>query len=184
MYLHPQNHSGHHPNLKHVTPRCETSLGCFLFHTPQLHSSKSFEIRGGNDGEGRWNRILRHLSLLHRLQNAGHSRNASSARRRGLPSDDVILLHDNAMPHSACVTQEFIDSLDWEQMNHSPYSPDLAPSDIHIFLHLKQFLSGQHFDGDKEVKEAVTSWLTRRRPPSMMLAYKTVFLHTINTLMC
>ena len=38
-----------------------------------------------------------------------------------------------------------------------PYSPDLAPSDIHLFLHLKPFLAGRQFHDDNEVKEAVTT---------------------------
>ncbi|KAJ4446843.1 hypothetical protein ANN_13541 [Periplaneta americana] len=36
--------------------------------------------------------------------------------------------------------------------------PDLAPSDFHLFLHLKKFLGGQRFDGDDEVKTAVREW--------------------------
>ncbi|KAJ4438717.1 hypothetical protein ANN_14664 [Periplaneta americana] len=36
--------------------------------------------------------------------------------------------------------------------------PDLAPSDFHLFLDLKKFLSGQRFDGDDEVKTAVREW--------------------------
>ncbi|KAJ4444778.1 hypothetical protein ANN_06575, partial [Periplaneta americana] len=34
----------------------------------------------------------------------------------------------------------------------------LAPSDFHLSLHLKKFLSGQRFDGDDEVKTAVREW--------------------------
>ncbi|KAJ4438051.1 hypothetical protein ANN_13990, partial [Periplaneta americana] len=41
----------------------------------------------------------------------------------------------------------------------SIHEPDLAPSDFHLFLHLKKFLGGQHFDGD-EVKTAVREWFT------------------------
>ena len=42
-----------------------------------------------------------------------------------------------------------------------PYSPDLAPSDFHLFLHLKKFLGGKRFDGDyDDVKNAVHKWLT------------------------
>ncbi|GBL96743.1 hypothetical protein AVEN_111872-1 [Araneus ventricosus] len=39
-------------------------------------------------------------------------------------------------------------------------SPCLEPIDFHLFLQLKRFLSGQHFDDDEEVKDAVASWLT------------------------
>jgi hypothetical protein len=40
-----------------------------------------------------------------------------------------------------------------------PYSPDLAPSDFHVFLNLKSFLGGRRFHGDNEVKEAVNTRL-------------------------
>jgi histone-lysine N-methyltransferase SETMAR len=35
-----------------------------------------------------------------------------------------------------------------------PYSPDLEPSDFHVFLHQKTF------HDDKEVKEAVNTWFS------------------------
>jgi hypothetical protein len=38
-----------------------------------------------------------------------------------------------------------------------PYIPDLAPSDLHMFLHLKTFLGGRRFHDD-EIKEAVNTW--------------------------
>ena len=43
--------------------------------------------------------------------------------------------------------------------NHHPsYSPNLAPSDIYVFLHLKKFLSGQRqsFQNDREAEMSVT----------------------------
>ncbi|GBN90811.1 hypothetical protein AVEN_75361-1 [Araneus ventricosus] len=94
--------------------------------------------------------MLRHPSPLHRDQNSGHSRFASSARRHGLFSDGVILLHVNATQHSARVTQQLIESLGWGQMNHTLYR-------LHLFLHLKLYLSGQRFDDGVEVRDAVTS---------------------------
>jgi hypothetical protein len=39
------------------------------------------------------------------------------------------------------------------------HSPDLAPSDFHLFLHLKKHLAGQTFHVDEEVKNEVTTWL-------------------------
>jgi histone-lysine N-methyltransferase SETMAR len=36
-----------------------------------------------------------------------------------------------------------------------PFSPDLAPSDFNLFLHLKKFLAGQCFNNDEDVKRAV-----------------------------
>ena len=44
-------------------------------------------------------------------------------------------------------------------MSHPPYSPDLAPSDFHLFGPLKDYLRGQRFKTDAEVKRAVRSWV-------------------------
>ena len=44
-------------------------------------------------------------------------------------------------------------------MDHPPYSPDLAPSYYHLFLHLKKFLGGKQFDDDDDLKDAVQKWL-------------------------
>jgi histone-lysine N-methyltransferase SETMAR len=41
-----------------------------------------------------------------------------------------------------------------------PYSPDLAPSDFHLFLHLKKFLAGQRFNNDEDVKRTVQKGLS------------------------
>ncbi|GBM34158.1 hypothetical protein AVEN_243202-1 [Araneus ventricosus] len=43
-----------------------------------------------------------------------------------------------------------------------PYSPDFAPSDFHLFRHLKHHLGGNHYNDDEDVKTAVTSWLSEQ----------------------
>jgi hypothetical protein len=40
-----------------------------------------------------------------------------------------------------------------------PYSPDLAPSDYHLFPGLKKQLKGRHFSSDTEVIAASEIWL-------------------------
>jgi len=67
-------------------------------------------------------------------------------------SRGVVMFHDNARPHTAATTQKLVTTFGWEQIDHPPYSPDLAPSDFHLFLHLKSFLAGRqiHDDEDKE----------------------------------
>jgi len=61
---------------------------------------------------------------------------------------------------TATQTQDLITSFRWEQMDHLLYSPDLAPSDFHLFLHLKQFLGGKRFNDNIDLKDAVQKWLT------------------------
>jgi len=47
-------------------------------------------------------------------------------------------------------------------LDHPPYSPDLAPSDFHLFLHLKKYLAGKRFDDDDELQEAVMTWFKQQ----------------------
>ena len=71
-------------------------------------------------------------------------------------SRGVCLLHDNARPHSAHVTTALLEKFKWDILDHPPYSPDLAPSDFHLFLHLKKHLAGKKFDDHDEVQEVMT----------------------------
>ena len=43
-------------------------------------------------------------------------------------------------------------------MDHPPYSQDLAPSDLYLFLHLKKHLAGKKIDDDDEMQEEVVTW--------------------------
>ncbi|KAG5320966.1 MOS1T transposase, partial [Pseudoatta argentina] len=47
--------------------------------------------------------------------------------------DKVIFLHDNARPHVAKPVKTYLETLKWEVLPHPPYSPDIAPSDFHLF---------------------------------------------------
>ena len=79
--------------------------------------------------------------------------------RPNLDMDRVLFQHDNARPHTSARTREIIDSFGWSTLPHPSYSPDLAPSDFHLFGPLKQAMRGQHFGSDDEVKTAVKCWL-------------------------
>jgi nucleoside-specific outer membrane channel protein Tsx len=47
----------------------------------------------------------------------------------------------------------------WKLFSDPLYSPDLAPSDYHLFGPLKDHLWGHHYETDEAVQEAVRSWL-------------------------
>ena len=53
----------------------------------------------------------------------------------------VILLHDNAPSHTAKLVKEMIEAFDWEILSHAAYSPDLAPSDYHLFASMGHVLA-------------------------------------------
>jgi histone-lysine N-methyltransferase SETMAR len=70
-----------------------------------------------------------------------------------------MFLHDNARPHAAARTQAKLQEFGWEVFEHPAYSPDLGPSDFHLFPKLKEFLGGRRFKSDEEVKDAVKELL-------------------------
>ena len=82
-------------------------------------------------------------------------RPAIRSKRRGSLAQCVLLLHDNARPHTAHLTINTIRQLNWEVLEHPAYSPNLTPSDFHLFGPLKNALSGRRFAADDELKEAV-----------------------------
>ena len=84
---------------------------------------------------------------------------AIRSKRRGLLWKGVVLLHDNARPHTDAHTAETLRKPKFEVMAHPPYSPDLPPSDYHLFRALKEALRGRRFTSDQDVKEAVHAWL-------------------------
>ncbi|GBO06188.1 Mariner Mos1 transposase [Araneus ventricosus] len=81
-------------------------------------------------------------------------------RSRGMLSQSIVLLHDNARPHSAGVTQNLIQQFSWERFDHPPYRPDLAPSEYHLFLNLKRDFGGRCFDSYDDSKNGVQQWLS------------------------
>lgn len=60
-------------------------------------------------------------------------------------SEEICLLHDNANPHTANQTLDLIRSLGREQLDHPPYSLDLAQCS-HV----------------SEVKTALLQWLSNQ----------------------
>ncbi|GFX79828.1 histone-lysine N-methyltransferase SETMAR [Trichonephila clavipes] len=89
-------------------------------------------------------------------------------KRHGLLGSGVLLLDDNARPHSGTATENHIATLDWERLHHPPYSSDLATSDFHLFPALKKNLVGRRFGSNAEVKQGVKH-LFRMQSPQFFL---------------
>ncbi|GFV16023.1 histone-lysine N-methyltransferase SETMAR [Trichonephila clavipes] len=106
-----------------------------------------FLPRGQTNNAAVYGETLR--KLRHTIQN----------KRRGFLSKGVVFLHDNARPHTANVMKTLLRGFGRGVFDHPPYSSYLAPSDFHLFLHLKSFLAGKHLNNDKELKENVSNWL-------------------------
>ena len=72
---------------------------------------------------------------------------------------DKVILHDNDRPHAAAPVKTHLETLNWEVLSHPPYSPDIAPSDYHLFRSMTHGLSEQHFTLYEDTKNWVDSWI-------------------------
>ena len=70
-------------------------------------------------------------------------------------SRGILLLHDNARPHTANLTQATIRDLNFETLSHPPYSPDLAPSDFWLFGEMAKQARGTRWTNIQELSGAL-----------------------------
>ena len=75
-----------------------------------------------------------------------------------------LFLHDNAPVHRALANQKKVAYLGFQCLDHPPYSPDLAPSNYHLFPVLKKQMKGRHFSSAAEVIAAAETWLDGQIP--------------------
>jgi len=57
-------------------------------------------------------------------------------KRHGKVTKGVLFFHDSALTHQALATQKKLAYLGFQWLDHPLYSPDLAPSDYHLFPEL------------------------------------------------
>jgi len=55
----------------------------------------------------------------------------------------VIFLHNNAPSHTSKPVRDTLEAFSWEVLPHAAYSPDLAPSDYHLFASMSHALAEQ-----------------------------------------
>lgn len=87
-----------------------------------------------------------YAETLFNLQKAIKTKHPGNLLRR------IVLLHDNAQPHTASSQLLFSEISSGICQTPLHYSTNLAPSDYHLFPALKNHLSGQQFMSDDEVK--------------------------------
>ncbi|GFN80802.1 histone-lysine N-methyltransferase SETMAR [Plakobranchus ocellatus] len=87
-----------------------------------------------------------------------HLKEAIRRKRPGLLRRGVVLQHDNATPHSANLTQQWLQRYGWEILPHPAHSPDLAPSDFHVFGPLMRHLGGMAFETEDDLISELRNW--------------------------
>ncbi|XP_046835610.1 histone-lysine N-methyltransferase SETMAR-like [Vespa crabro] len=93
---------------------------------------------------------------LDKLNDALQQKRSELINREG-----VVFHQDNSRPHTSLVSRQKLLQLEWDTLQHPPYSPasydygtlySLAPSDYYLFRSLQNFLDGKTFTSNEEVK--------------------------------
>ena len=63
-------------------------------------------------------------------------------------------IHDNAPAHQSVLVKGFLAKNNVTTLEHTPYSPELAPADFYLLPLLKSALKGQHCDATDIIKDA------------------------------
>jgi histone-lysine N-methyltransferase SETMAR len=108
--------------LKVQTNVCQKSDGnCFL--------GQEWSTDGGVHAS------MDHNNVRSILQNTKKTRRVIQNSRCGMLTYGIVLHHNNA--RTAARTRALLEHFNWKLFDHPPYSPDLAPSDYHLFTYLK-----------------------------------------------
>jgi histone-lysine N-methyltransferase SETMAR len=85
----------------------------------------------------------------------------------------MLLQQDNARPHTAKKTLRKIEELEGiELLPHPSFSPDLEPSDYHLFRSIAQFLRGKKLQSVADVEVAVEEYLASKDKEWFYQAFK------------
>lgn len=85
---------------------------------------------------------------LEKLRQAKQQKRPNWAKEKSA----VRLLVNNARPHVAKITRQKLEKFRWHLMAHPPYSPDLSPSDYHLFRALANDFKEKQFDDYDDIK--------------------------------
>lgn len=72
--------------------------------------------------------------------------------------DRINFLHDNARPHVAKSTRKKLLKLRWMTIPHPTYSPDLTPTDYHLFHSLANYLGEEKFHDETDIKRDIDNF--------------------------
>jgi histone-lysine N-methyltransferase SETMAR len=71
-------------------------------------------------------------------------------------NEQKLLMHaDNARPHTTKLSTQYFNENRMKSAPHSPYSPNLAPSDFYLIGYVKRCISGLSFEDADQLLAAV-----------------------------
>ncbi|KAJ0177089.1 hypothetical protein K1T71_007098 [Dendrolimus kikuchii] len=83
----------------------------------------------------------------------------------------VVFHHNNARPHTSLATQQKLREFGWEVLIHPPYSPDLAPSDFHLFRSLQNSLGSVRLTSREDCQNHLSHFLKDRKDKNTTITF-------------
>ena len=74
----------------------------------------------------------------------------------------ITFHQDNVRPHVSLMTSQKLLQLGWEVLIHPVYSPDIAPSDFHLFWSFQNSLNGKNFSSLKDCKRHLEQFFAQK----------------------
>ena len=74
----------------------------------------------------------------------------------------ITFHQDNSRLHISLTTRQDLLQLGWEVLIHPPYSPDIAPSDFHLFQSLQNSLNGRNFTSLEDCKRHLEQFFAQK----------------------
>ncbi|KAG5315612.1 MOS1T transposase, partial [Pseudoatta argentina] len=89
---------------------------------------------------------------------------ASTAEKKRFFASHRIVTGDEKWiwPHVAKPVKTYLETLKWEVLPHPPYSPDIAPSDFHLFRSMAHGLADRRFHSYEEAQKWIDSWIASK----------------------
>ena len=69
---------------------------------------------------------------------------------------------DGLLPSVQLMCRTYLETLKWEVLLHTPYSPDISPSDYYSFRSMAHGLSDQQFRSYKDIEKWLNSWIASK----------------------
>ena len=74
----------------------------------------------------------------------------------------IIFHQDNARLHVCLMTRQKLLQFGWGVLIHLPYSPDITPSDFHLFRQSQNFLHGKNFNSLEDCKRHLEKFFAQK----------------------
>lgn len=104
--------------------------------------------------------------------------------REKRPKGGIILHHDNARPHIANRTTEYLKANGVEILHSPSNSPDLAPCDFFLFPTIKNKMRGLQYNSPEEAIEAYEKNVSEVTPEQWAQCFKDWFLRMQKCIDC